>query len=37
MRRWASAQRQHLLEDKLDALVTVLQRLVAVLERPTHD
>jgi len=33
LRHWAARRREQLLEDKLDALVTVLGRLVAALER----
>jgi len=33
LRRWASRRRELLLEDRLDRLVTVLERLVAALER----
>lgn len=32
LRRFTAVQRERLLEDRLDALVTVLGRLVAVLE-----
>lgn len=31
--RWAARRREMLLEDRLDRLVTVLERLVMVLER----
>lgn len=36
LQRWTTVQRERLLEDRLDALVTVLDRLVAVLERGPH-
>lgn len=37
LRRWTAVQRERLLEDRLDALVTVLDRLVVALERPAHE
>ena len=33
VRRWAERRRELLLEDRLDRLVTVLERLVGALER----
>ena len=33
LRRWASRRRELLLEDRLDRLVSVLERLVLALER----
>lgn len=33
LRRWASRRRELLLEDRLDALVAILERLVGALER----
>ena len=33
LRRWTARRREMLLEDRLDKLVTVLERLVVVLER----
>lgn len=33
LQRWATRMRERSLEDKLDSLVTVLDRLVAALER----
>jgi len=33
LRHWAERRRELLLEDKLDALVAVLERLVATLEQ----
>lgn len=33
VRRWATRRREMLMEDRLDRLVTVLERLVVVLDR----
>jgi len=35
MRHWAARRREILMEDRLDNLVAVLEKLVAVLERRT--